>query len=272
MGGVSPESTPATGSAHASRLILELIGRSGRAPGARHRPVDRPDDARGPVRGRARVPGGASAHVNPAVGRARVQHQRRRRGQHRTGRSPRSSAAGPRPGCWRATRLSGAAWPSRRWPAPSRNMCRAGGRPARRRGGHPAGEEVRVLQPRPGPRYSLRGIAADPARHTAVYTGRGLHRATRPTARPGDRLPRRMASPTARRSTTGSAPASRCSARRGSCGALTAAWRRVPAGAGSRYARSASRRPTTRGVMQFLLVRPDQHIAWRASDPDSIER
>ena len=105
---------------------------------------------------------------------------------------------------------------------------RAGGRPARRRGGHPAGEEVRVLQPRPGPRLLLRGIAADPARHTAI-SGRGLHQLhARGSA--GGSAAARDGSPTARRSTTGSAPASRCSARR----APAAAWRRVPAGAGSR--------------------------------------
>ena len=68
------------------------------------------------------------------------------------------------------------------------NMRGAGRRPARRRGGHPAGEAVRVLQPRPGARLLLRGLAADPARHIAV-PGHGLHQPTRPAAQPGARLP-----------------------------------------------------------------------------------
>ena len=36
-------------------------------------------------------------------------------------------------------------------------------------------------------------------------------------------------------------------------------------------ARAASRRRPTRGGQEFLLVRPDQHIAWRAGDAADID-
>ena len=142
--------------------------------------------------------------------------------------------------------------------------ARAGRRPARRRGRHPAGEAVRVLQPRPGARLLLRGLAGDPARPRAAPAADTDHlHGPRRSRAPGCRTP---GCPTARRSTTGSAPGSRCSGR-------PAAAPRLAARARERGIPLTARGPPPGYPWrdEFLLVRPDQHIAWRASDPDGID-
>ena len=69
---------------------------------------------------------------------------------------------------------------------------------------------------------------------------------------------------------TGWGPGSPCS---GPLVPVTPRWRRWrtgPAAGGSRW-RCSGHPQITRWGREFLLVRPDQHIAWRASDAAQID-
>ena len=252
----------ADGNAHAPELITGLIGRT-----AAHEVLATdPWTARLLVADRFAAGrvflAGEAAHVNPpwaGTGSTPASAMR----STSPGRSPRSSMAGRRRNCWAATKPNAAAWPSRRSPAPSRTCAAlAGDLPA---------DAAAIQRVKKFEFYSLGlvlgysyagspliqpGAPPSPAADTTSYT---------PAARPGARLPHAW-----------SADGTSLYDRLGTGFTLLG-----PAGRGGGLAERARGRGIPLAVAQpppdypwrddFLLVRPDQHIAWRAGDPDSID-
>ena len=201
----------------------------------------------------AGLPGRRERAREPALGRPRLQHLRRRRGQHRLEDRGRRARLGAGRAAGQLRAPSAAAWSSRRWPARQSNMRQPGRRPAPRRGRHPARQAPRVLQPRPGARLLLRRLAGHPAvgagppptwRTPTSYTPDGRARA---------RGCRTAGCRTARRCTTTSAAGSPCS------GPPAGRRRRGPS---PRRARPRARHPADRAPRRPPVTRGGTSSCW----------
>ena len=178
---------------HAAELITGLVG----APVEHELLASDPWTARMLIADRFSdrpgVPGRGERAREPALGRPRLQHLGRRRGQHRL--EDRGGLQG-----WAPERLLASYEPERRGvvektvASAASHLSKMAGDLPPRRGRDPAGEGSRVLQPRPGPRLLLRRIAGHPAvGRPAGRTPTRRHQPTRPTTEPGARLPHCLA-------------------------------------------------------------------------------
>ena len=276
---IMPGIEAAYGSGARERADHQPDRRAYRARGAGLRPMDGPDAGRGHVRGPAGVPGGRERARQPAMGRPRVQHLRRGRGQHRVedrgggAGLGRCRAAGElRAGAargGRADRGERRVPPAQRWPGDLPRDA-AAIQAAKRAEFHSLGLVL-------GYTYAGSPVIQPPARQLATATAAtdaaalaGDVTVYTPASEPGARLPhcwRPDGSSLYDALGTGFTLVG--PVRRGP-GRGRPAGRAAPAASGFRWPWPSRRRPT-RGGRSSCSSGPDQHIAWRAADPAEID-